>query len=87
MQFLEIVFFRAMGGSQKFNYLAWGGGRKISTASDRGDRKNNGVNFAQFFRPPAPVVNDTSLKSTDLQATSEFRPTMTKFRGIKCNFN
>ncbi len=49
------------GGSQNFDVAKWGD-HKISGPLNRGDHKISRVNFAQFFSPPPPVVNVTSLK-------------------------
>ncbi len=57
----------SMGGITKFYYQFLGGIIKLQVACkipfpfNMGDRKINETNFAQFFRPPAPVVNEPPL--------------------------
>ncbi len=56
-------------------YLVWGdrkilicqnrGDRKIPGPLNRGDHKISRVNIAQFFSPPPPVVNVSSLISLE----------------------
>ncbi len=48
-------------GDHKISHPLYRGDRKILYPFDRGDRKINETNFARFFRPPAPIVNEPSL--------------------------
>ncbi len=48
-------------GDRKILHPLYRGDHKILYPFDRGDRKMNEPNFARFFRPPAPVVNEPPL--------------------------
>ena len=52
-------------GDHKIPTCRNGGDHKIPGPLDRGDHKISRVNFAQFFSPPPPVVNVTSLNAKD----------------------
>ncbi len=48
-------------GDHRMSRPLYRGDRKILYPFDKGDRKINETKFAQFFRPPALVVNEPPL--------------------------
>ncbi len=58
-------FLRDGGGSTIFNPTEWGD-HPFVYHFNRGDHRNDAGKFAQFSRPPAPIVNDISLKDSTL---------------------
>ena len=49
------------GGDHKILLPLYRGDRKIPYPFDKGDLKFNETNFARFFRPPPPIVNELPL--------------------------
>ncbi len=51
------------GGDHKILLPLYRGDRKIPYPFDKGDLKFNETNFARFFRPPPPIVNELPLNT------------------------
>ncbi len=64
-------------GDHRISRPLYGGDRKILYPFDRGHRKINETDFARFFRPPPPVVNETPL-------TGEFNVLWLVYRSLAC---
>ncbi len=56
---------RLGGGDQRISTLLNRGDRPFVNHIYRGDRGKDSGKFAQFIRPPAPIVNDISLRIWD----------------------
>ncbi len=74
-------------GDHKISPPLYRGDCKILYPFDRGDRKINKTNFARFFRPPAPVVNEPPLtrgKSPETAPRSMFQGHHSHLSGYIC---
>ncbi len=65
----KCTFFRDVGGDQRFSTPLNGGDHPFVHHLCRGDQQKGTSNFAQFGRPPAPVVNDIFLRKLDKNKT------------------